>query len=432
MEKNKKFERKKFNLNFIFSNNKILFLVAFLLAFILWLFFSQNSTAEETTTTIYDIPVSIELSEQAQNDGLKIYRGLDTTAAVQIKGNRITVGTVTKDDIQVTAQETSAILSPSTSYALSLSARKNSSKSDYEIVSVSPNVVNIYVDRERQKEFTIENRIDTTNLKIPTGYYLAKPVLSTDKITVTGPETEVKKIDKIVVRDTVDGEQTSNITRTETPVLLDSEGEEINSDLLVIQPEAVDATIRILPKKELSVTPVFKNVPSGIDVNSIASVSPSTISIAGPADTINALTEIQLEPIDFSKISPDAKEQKLNLTLPDGCISISNEDQATITYNLDGYSSTSVHVTSFTKTGIQDGFDATVSTSGLYVNIAGPTDTLDTITSDNIIAQVDLTSLGNGFVGEAEVPVKISIVNAEKCWSYKEYTANVYVYKKNS
>lgn len=119
-----------------------------------WVAFASASE-EESTVSISDVPVTIELPEESSAEGLKVYRGGNEKVTVQIKGNRLTAGSITKNDIQVVGQNTSSINVADT-YAISLLAKKVGVKSDYEIVSVTPSVINITVDKEKQQEFTVE------------------------------------------------------------------------------------------------------------------------------------------------------------------------------------------------------------------------------------------------------------------------------------
>lgn len=423
-------KKRRITIDGLLKNNKFLFVFSLLTAFIVWVVLAQNIT-DETTTTIYDVPISIELPDAVQNDGYKIYRGEDTTASVQIKGNRITVGSVTKDDIQVVAQDVNTINSAN-NYFLGLAAKKTGVKTGYEIVSVSPTVLNIFVDKESEKEFTIQDQISLNNIQIPEGYYLSKPSFSSGKVKVKGPETDIKKIDKVIVRDTIDGEQSQTITKSEDLIFLDSNGDEINSPYLAPEFEKVDATIQIMPEKDVPIMLTFKNVPKGIDASKIASVSPESIKIAGPADVLNTIEDYKLDPIDFSTLSPEEYQSEVDIVVPDGCINISNINKATITYDFTNYSTTSVYVDNadFKINGVKNGYGATVTTSGLYVNVAGLTTALDDISVDNLEVSIDLSKIGNDFLGQVEVPVNISFKDTDECWIYESYSANVFIYQK--
>ena len=432
MEKEKK--KKIINVRALFNNTKFLLLLSFLLSCIFWVAFASSS-GEESTVSVTEVPVTIELPEQAVADGLKVYRGGEQKVTVQIKGNRLTAGSISKNDIQVVAQNTSAITVADT-YAISLSAKKNSVKTDYEILSVTPSVINITVDKERQQEYAIDKNIDTSQVTLSksddsnlAGYYLARPVLSTDTVTVTGPEQEVKKINKAQVSDIITGEQSSNITKTLNVQLLDSDGEVFNSDMITVTPKTVEVTIQILPKKDVKIIPTFTNVPSGIDTTAIATVKPSTITVAGPQQVIEKLDTISLDPIDFSTLDPTKTQITSAISLPNGCIDISNQEQAKISLDLSDYSTTVVSIDNFLLSSISEGYTASVTTSAIDITIAGPTDTISEITSSDIIATADLSRLAGNFEGSQEVPVTISFVNQTSCWCINSYTVTVSVKK---
>src|SRR5699024_7428762 len=101
-----------------------------LLSIFLWIGMSFSS-GSEFTKTISDIPVTVELSQEAIDNGYQIF-GLDhVTASVSVTGNRMIVGSLTKSDIQIKAQQTSSITTAGT-YTLPLAASKTGVKSDYE------------------------------------------------------------------------------------------------------------------------------------------------------------------------------------------------------------------------------------------------------------------------------------------------------------
>lgn len=423
MNKQTQTKKSKLNKKNLFTNSKFLLLLSFVLACIFWVAFASASD-EESTTVVSEIPVTIELSEEAQSDGLKVYRGGDTKVTVQIKGNRLTVGSITSGDIQVVAQNTSSINVANT-YALSLSAKKVGIKSDYEIVSVTPSVINITVDKEREQNFDISKNIDTTAVTVPvsknsdiTGYYLSQPVISQDTVTVTGPEQEVKKISKVQVSDTITGEQKENIVKTLDIQLLDSDGELIESDLLSVTPTKVDVTIQILQEKEIPVVSSFANVPSGIDIDKISSVTPSKITIASTEDVLKDLTKITLDPIDFNSLDPTTTQLTRNITLPAGCMNLSDEQQAKVSFDLSEYTSTVVTISDIELKNVPSGYTAQVATKSINVSIAGPKDVISEITEEDISATVDLSTLADGFEGSQEMPVIIGMSQLNKCWCF--------------
>ncbi len=424
--KNKKTGTSKITLDKLFKNNKFLLVFSFLMACILWLFFSQNSGVD-TTASISDIPISIQLSDQAKEDGLVIFTGADTKATVQISGNRLTLGTVTKEDIQVVAEQAAnTILTPNT-YSLELTAKNNSVKT-FKIESVSPQFASVYVDRYSQKTLEIQDKIE---YKVDPTYYAASPILSTDKITVSGPQSEVLKVASAEVIGTVDGVLTSAYKNDYKVILYDAAGGEIKNELITTSADSVTVTISVLPKKKLPVEATFTNVPAGFHTDSFAKLIPDEIEIAGPEDTIGKLEAVELEPIDFTEISPANTTFTREVDLPNGCKNISNITQVTVTLDLSGYSTTRQTVKKFNFKNLPGGYTATPATSAVDVTIVGPDNVIEDLSSSDLSAVIDLKSLGQDFVGSTEVPVTIEVTGVKNCWAYSrvKYTANITVSK---
>lgn len=426
VKKDKKTRKSKISLNMLFKNNKFLFAFSFLMACILWLVFSQNPGVE-STASISDIPISIQLSDQAKKDGLVIFTGADTKATVQISGNRLTLGTVTKEDIQVVAEQAAnTILTPNT-YNLELTAKNNSVKT-FKIESVSPQFASVYVDRYSQKTLEIKDKIE---YKVDPTYYAASPILSTDKITVSGPQTEVLKVASAEVVGTVDGVLTSTYKNDYKVILYDAAGGEIKNELITTSADSVTVTISVLPKKKLPLEATFTNVPAGFNTDNFANMVPKEITIAGPEDTIGKMDSVELEPIDFSEISPTNTTFTREVALPNGCKNISNITQVTVTLDLSGYSTVRQTVNKFNFKNLPSGYTATPTTSAIEVTIVGPENVIEDLASSDLSAVIDLKSLGQNFVGSTEVPVTIEVTGVKNCWAYSQmkYTANITVSK---
>ena len=150
-------KKNKFQISKLFRNDKFLIIFAFVCSCVLWFIFSQNSS-EDTITTITDVPITVRLSQDATEDGMRVFSKSTDKASVSISGNKITVGSIKPEDILVTATQTGTISSMN-SYALELKAEKNSNKSNYTILSVDPSFVNVYIDKYSEAQFKITDEI---------------------------------------------------------------------------------------------------------------------------------------------------------------------------------------------------------------------------------------------------------------------------------
>lgn len=310
---------KSINWGKLFYNNKFVAVFSVLSSLIIWIVVSSSST-ESNPVTISDIPINVPLSESAVQDGLKIFSGHDLKARVEIAGNRLVVGQVTKDNIQISASQSAATIMSPGNYTLELSAKKVGLLKDYEIVSdVKPSVITVMVDRYRESEFTIEPEI---NFNPKQGYFVGNTVLSSQKVILSGPETEISKIKKVKILSNVPGEISSPITLRLPIVMYDAYDKQILSETISASVDEVEASIPVLMKKEIEILPDFSNLPVGIDIKKeykdFAKVNPLKLEIAGPEEIVSVLKNVKLDAIDFNKVNFQNFKFVLPINLPQG------------------------------------------------------------------------------------------------------------------
>ena len=94
-------KKKKLSLNKLFQNNKFLIILALVISTITWVYMSMGTT-NDTTVTISNIPIQIELPDQLDNNGLQVFRDAEQTATVTVTGSRAVLGSIGTKDITVT------------------------------------------------------------------------------------------------------------------------------------------------------------------------------------------------------------------------------------------------------------------------------------------------------------------------------------------
>lgn len=421
MIKNKE-TAKKLDIKKLFQNNKFLILISFIIACTFWIGTAINAS-DASDRVIYNIPVNMEFP---QDSGLVAFSGSDISVSVPISGNRLTIGAVTGEDIQVSAitNNTGAIVA-GTNNTFQLQAKKNSTKSDYELGTPTPALINVFVDKLLKKDFPIDYEI---SYKIDPSYYGDQLKKSAETVNISGPETEVSKISKVVVTSVIDGNLTASKTIDAPVKMYDSSGTEIQSDYITLSVETVEVTIPVLPEKKVPLNVEYLNVPTGLDTSAITVVSPSEIQIAGPESTINELSSISLGPIDFAKISPTTNSYKVDIAIPSDCINITNVNTAEVTIDLTGYTTKTFTVTNLSTANVPSGYTANVTTTTLDVVIVGPEATLEELTDSDISAVLDLNAVST-VEGSVSIDAKINVNKYNACWASGVYKANVNVKK---
>ncbi len=418
---------KSINWGKLFYNNKFVAVFSVLSSLIIWIVVSSSST-ESNPVTISDIPINVPLSESAVQDGLKIFSGHDLKARVEIAGNRLVVGQVTKDNIQISASQSAATIMSPGNYTLELSAKKVGLLKDYEIVSdVKPSVITVMVDRYRESEFTIEPEI---NFNPKQGYFVGNTVLSSQKVILSGPETEISKIKKVKILSNVPGEISSPITLRLPIVMYDAYDKQILSETISASVDEVEASIPVLMKKEIEILPDFSNLPVGIDIKKeykdFAKVNPSKLEIAGPEEIVSVLKNVKLDAIDFNKVNFQNFKFVLPINLPQGCRSLNNVYTAEVNLNLSQFRERIFSINQFSFKNLPEGKKANVYNKSINILVLGPISEINSIKQSDIVAEIDFEGK-NDFLSSMEMPVKLYIKNSDKSWIYGQYYVNVNV-----
>lgn len=421
----------------IFSHNIVLLVLAFILSFSAWLLIKTNDETD-STAVIKDVPVTIELPEAAVNQELKLFKGGDEKVSVKVKGSRVEVAYLTEENIKVTSKQSSQLTAPG-SYTLDLTASPASLTSGFSIESIDPPSIECFVDSELEREFTIDNKIsaefkDKDNKdKLSVDY-----ALSNATVSVSGPTTQVSRIDSVAIVDTVTAVD-ANYDKTFTEKLLfyDEAGKELtDQDLEMIKKDVNEVEVKVtaLPTKtvNLAVKPVngpTKSVPE-------ITISPKTVTIAGPSDTLQAISNdtIIIDSLNFSELDNRKQNKKISIKAPTGCKVVSENKEAQVSVDLSGYSQRIVTATISNRIDAT-AYNAEFASNTVDITLIGPEDKLEAITASGITAIADFTGMLDNVENKTmqlTVPLKISLSSDySDCWIFNSYTTQASVSKKS-
>lgn len=418
-------KKKKFSLNKLFQNNKFLIVLALVISSITWVYMSMGTT-NDTSVTISNIPIQIELPDQLGNNGLQVFSDTEQTATVTVTGSRAVLGSISTKDITVTAA-TNGIDSAGT-YQISLSAVKTNPSANFQIIStVTPSNVNVIVDYLRETSFPIQENVV---YKVADGYY-ASTSLASKNITISGPQTEIAKIAKVSASAELDGTLDDSTSTTANIILYDKSGNKISTDLLKMEFNTVEASISVLPEKTVKVVPEFVNKPDGLDLSdNMLSVEPSKILLAGPKNVLDSTDSVKLESIDFATLSNKRYEYDAQgINIPTDCKNISNSTAAKLILDLSDLSKKTFTVDSFKVSGLSSKYKADVTQTNMSVTVIGSEKELKDLKSSDIECVID-TSDQSGTVGSVQMPVTFKLKGTSTCWVSGSYKANITISEK--
>lgn len=101
-EKTPSGEKKRSKMLRAFENNTLLLIFSILCATVIW-FIMMATSGENRATVVSNVPISIEVSEAAQEAGVRVFNSSAYTADVSITGNSLITNRVTPEELEVTA-----------------------------------------------------------------------------------------------------------------------------------------------------------------------------------------------------------------------------------------------------------------------------------------------------------------------------------------
>ncbi|HET8521834.1 MAG TPA: CdaR family protein [Thermomicrobiales bacterium] len=359
-------------------------LSSLVLALLLWGWVTTSQDPERTKSF-----GNITIQAEQLNGDLEVSMSSLPTALVTLRGPQSVVDDVVAN--QITAHlNLSNIHDPGT-YTVPVNVSVPDGIWSHSVI---PNQLSIEVERTMTKQFHLDVQLQGTGSN-PSRQVHVEPK-NASEVTLRGPESDVKRVDKVVLR--VDAtNQTRSYTAEFTPVAIDSTGQEIPE--VAIAPSTVTATVDISArgKSVAVITQLVGDPAQGYEVVD-RQVIPSTVLVDGPQDSLNDLIAIQTEPIDITGVSGNIRRHVRLTGIPNGIQLIDPSDgfvdvvvqvrQRGVQQPLPGQS--------VTIENLGPGLTADVGPNEIVVNVVAPQDVLAQLPGSTIEVQVDAKGLGPG------------------------------------
>ena len=412
------------------KNNWTLKLASVAIAFLIWLVVGNIN--DPIIQKVYsNVKVNITNGSYIESRGMT-YR-LDSnyqTVSVTLRGNSSKV-TKRNDDIVVEADLTQIVDMDSTPVMVPVTVKCKDISA--ENITVSPITIPIEIEERETKDFMIAVNYGDS---VPgAGYEVGKIYTNPEKISVSGPESIIDKIDRVVANVSVEG-MTVNSSKKANLIIYDK-NQEIMSDkeMQYLTFDIGDSKVDVYVELWSTVSGVtFTCDPKGTPANGYAVskivTTPSEISLAGTEEALETLKkngnqiEIPSRLVDIGN-ARETVECKIDLAeiLPSGTKTVSNQAESIIvevgilplgskqislpTQNIQALNLTGELQTVFTDTA-------------LTVTVRGKEEDLKNFTAASIKASIDCSGLDEGTYN---LPVTITLPNNITLLS--EITANV-------
>lgn len=400
-------------------NKFTLKILSLIIAILIWLLV-RNVDDPIIVRTFYEIPVTIEnASYLAENLEIPLLVDGKDTVKVRIKGARSVVNKLEKEDITAVADMTQIISKDTTPIMVPVEVTCTGiSDSD---ITVKPRNIQVNIEKQKSVEKTIA--VSTGDTQPDKDYEIGNLKANPEKVTISGPESIIDRIDKVVALVDVTGRKESNIEIKSQLKIYDKNLDELSAkqlEYLNIK-EISDNTIRIQAqfwkvKQNVKIKAEYSGEPKhGYEVDSINLV-PDTVSVAGTEEALKKLEqegntlEIPGKYIDVTDKTGDFEENiDLNELLPEDLKLVRDVNSSVIAtvkilpYNSRDYE---VSVTQIKADNKAENLDLVFQDEQITIRAKAKEQDLDSLSTADIQVQIDLNGYGEG---EYEVPVTVTL-----------------------
>ena len=373
------------------KNNLGLKIIAFVFAVFLW--WAVVNIDDPINTKQFYVDVSVTNPEVITNAG-KSYQILDDTKTitVTIKARRKVL-----DEIRASYISATADLREMQDSSVPIRLKVSGYEGSYESITAYPQNIQVSVENTQKKTFPI-TMVATGSPR--DGYVVGGMTASPQTVDISGPESAVSKISKVVAR--VDVSEISSDTTIETELIYyDAADNRIDKTLLSsnCDKNGVSVSVDIWPTKKVQMAFDTSDIKtaSGYVFTGIE-VEPQTIRVAGTVEQLSTLTQLEIQAEELKKRDMSANEEviiDITTYLPEGIIlADSNESNVVVRILVEkaGTKTVLLPVGSIqienapSKFNLEKGPEQEVE-----LQFSGSEEALEGLSSENIIASVDLT-----------------------------------------
>lgn len=289
--------------------------MAFLFAVLLWLVV-VNIADPVVSATYTNIPVTVVNEQVVTNEG-KVYRILDETQTVRVTvyAKRSVLGKITSDNIVATADLSQMELNS----LVPITAAIRDFEGKYQSTEVNPHNLSVKVEDVTKNTFPIS--VSTTG-DTRDGYVVGELTANPEKITISGSESLIESIQKVVARVDVSGMSESAVKEADL-ILIDGNGNSMDQSRLSnnLGEKELSVNVEILSKKDVDLEFAVSGTPEEGHVYTGWSSVPERVQVCGSKEVLENLTAIEI-PASEIDITGESKRKEVTVDilpyLPEG------------------------------------------------------------------------------------------------------------------
>lgn len=394
-------------------------IISLLIALGAW-FVISVSAYPTTTVTYRNVEVEVNLEGSvAERNRLSVIDMSEQTVKATIKGQRASIGGLSSSDFVARPEITD--VNDAGEYELKLNIECKDKDADFEY-TVVPDKIKVSFDKIISKSFDLT--ADIPNIVAADGYLKGDAEVTTPSITITGPEERVNYITRCKIQNLSEMELTESQEISEgNNLVLYHNNTVISSEGLSLSKNSFAINVPVTMRKTLPLVVSFINVPENLSLEDIEyTQSVEEIEVAAPPDKIENLGEIYLCTIDLRKVTPGyTVTVPLEFTEESEMENLSQVSEVTLGFPLENLTTRMITVSRNDIVIINKpaDYDIIPATTGWDIVFVGEADVLDRLTVDDIVVQLDLSSVSSSITSNVYIraPIKVYVPGDDVVWA---------------
>lgn len=374
-------------------------LVCLLLSIGLWIYVTNI----ENPIKSYDlsrVPVEIKNADSLKDAGLALAPNQEFYVSLKIEGSSQDLFSIDKGDFTISVDLSEFVLKNGEN---KIAVNIENAPSTVKIKNSNGLTIAINTEVYSTKEVAVKSKI---NVISKSSYYVATPVFSPETIVVSGPESLVNKVTKVVA----EGEE-SNAVKTIVKDYIVTPVDEDDNEVIGVElsQKWAEATIEITQGKTVPIKiNTTGTLTSGLRLKSISSTI-TEIGITGPESTLSSISEIGTETINLSEIK-DSTNIDVALGIPDGILIHNGENSITVSIAVEKVQ-TKEFTIDYSMKGKQEGVTIVPENNKVTITVSAFEDILNSLTEANFTAELDVSEYTED--GEFSKTPTVSLVGVD-------------------
>ena len=372
-------------------DNKFLWVIVSLLASVLLWAYVTTSEGDVIERTYEGVQVVFKGQETLlEKDGLVISNVSSNTVSVRLRTTRREISKLSSSNMVAVVDVSKFNSNGNYNQSVSIEFPVGSDTSSIDIVSTLPLSISFNIDKTSTKTIELQGKFVGT---VAEGFAAHPIEFDPQTVTISGPENEISKVVcgwVEVDRDNAD----KTIQFVSSYVLMDEDGNEIDAANITLSDETVSVTVPITSTKEVPLSIDLVEGGGASAENVQITYEPSTITIAGDAETLAGINKISLGTLDLSSFA-STFEDTYTIVLDNDITNVTGISEVKVTVQIIELETKKFNVTNITTINGPSGRTASVITENIEVTLRGKNTVLSKIAANNIRVVADLSDIGS-------------------------------------